>query len=134
MKRTLTTLTISALVMATAALVGLGLASPRSSATPSLCHANKPVIAVGSTTVAAGQTLSVTGGEPQVPQHGVTATLQYRLSTAKVWKNGKSKSLSGAAYSLSWKAPAKKGKYKLRVRVTHAGASNTTATKTITVN
>ena len=36
-------------------------------------------------------------------------------------------SLSSGAYSLKWKAPAKKGKYKIRVRVTHSGTSNTSA-------
>lgn len=134
MKRTLTTLTISVLVMATAAMVGLALASPKSSATSSLCHASKPSVAVAATTVVHGKTLLVTGGEPQVPAHSVKATVQYRLSSSKLWKNGASKNLSGAAYSISWKAPAKKGTYKLRVRVTHGSASNTSVTKTVTVS
>ncbi len=134
MKRTLTTLTISVLVIATAAMVGLGLASPKTEAHTSLCHANKPAIAVAATTVVHGQTLLVTGGEPQVPGHSVKATVQYHLSSSKIWKNGASKNLSGAAYSISWKAPAKKGKYKIRVRVTYSGVFNTSATKSVTVN
>jgi hypothetical protein len=34
---------------------------------------------------------------------------------------------------MKWKAPAKKGKYKLRVRVAYSGVSNTSAVKTVTV-
>ena len=75
----------------------------------------------------------MTGSEPQSPAHTVKATLQSRLSTSKTWVNGKSANLSSGAYSLKWKAPAKKGKYKIRVRVTHSGASNTSAVKTVTV-
>jgi hypothetical protein len=135
MKRTLTTITILVLAVAAATMVGMGLAAPKTSATASICHAAKPGIALGSTTVAHGLTVSVTGGLVQgVPQHGVTATLQYRLSSAKTWKNGPSKPLNGAAYSITWKAPAKTGAYKVRVRVSHAGASNTSVAKAIAVN
>ena len=41
--------------------------------------------------------------------------------------------LSSGGYTLKWKAPAKKGKYKIRVRVAHSSASNVSACKTVTV-
>jgi hypothetical protein len=76
----------------------------------------------------------VTGAEARPPAHTVKATLQSRLATAKRWINGASVNLSSSgAYSLKWRAPAKKGKYKIRVRVTHSGASNTSIVKTVTV-
>ncbi len=56
------------------------------------------------------------------------ATLQSRKATSTKWINGASANLSATgSYSLKWKAPAKKGKYKIRVRVTHSGTSNTSA-------
>ena len=77
----------------------------------------------------------MTGAEAKAPAHTVTATLQSRLSTSsEVGQRRVTANLSSAgAYSLKWKAPAKKGKYKIRVRVTHSGASNTSAVKTVTV-
>ena len=63
----------------------------------------------------------------------VKATLQSRRSTSKKWVNRASRNLSGASYSLKWKAPTKKGKYKIRVRVTHLSASKTSAVKTVVV-
>jgi len=61
------------------------------------------------------------------------ARLQSRLTTSRKWVNGASSDLSGASYSLNWKAPAKKGTYKIRVRATHLSASNTSAMKTVVV-
>ena len=76
----------------------------------------------------------MTGAEAKTPAHSVKATLQSRLSTSSKWVNGASANLTSAgAYSLKWKAPAKKGKYKVRVRVLFNGASNTSAVKTVTV-
>ena len=81
-----------------------------------------------------GQTVQIVGAEAAVPQHDVKATLQYKKSTAKAWKNGASASLDGSGgYALNWKAPSAKGKYKVRVRVVHSSASNTSAAKTVSV-
>ena len=61
------------------------------------------------------------------------ATLQSRRATSKKWVNGASRNLASGSYSLKWKAPTKKGKYKIRVRVTHLSASSTSAVKTVVV-
>jgi hypothetical protein len=132
MKKIITLSTILAFAVAGALLMLVGFAAPKSDATSSLCHATKLSI-TAPTTAKASKAITVTGSEAQVPGHSVKATLQYRKATATAWKNGASATLSSGAYSLKWKAPAAKGKYKLRVRVTHSGASSTSAAKTVTV-
>jgi len=132
MKKTITISTLAAVVIAGAIMLFAGVTAPQTNATSGLCHAAKPSISVDATATA-GSTVAVTGSEAQTPQHSVKATLQSKLSTSKKWVNGASGSLSGAGYSLKWKAPAKKGTYKVRVRVTHASASNTSAAKTVVV-
>ena len=126
-------LTISILGAALAIMAFAGFTAPKSDATSSLCHSSALSITAPST-AKARKSITVTGSEPQSPAHTVTATLQYRLSTSKTWVNGKSANLSSGGYSLKWKAPAKKGKYKIRVRVAHSSASNASAVKTVTVN
>jgi hypothetical protein len=125
-------LTISILGVAVAIMAFAGFTAPKSDATSSLCHTSTLSITAPST-AKPGQSIAVTGSEPQTPAHTVTATLQYRLSTSKTWVNGKHMNLSSGGYTLKWKAPAKKGKYKIRVRVVHSSASNTSAVKTVTV-
>ena len=125
-------LTIGILAVAVAVMAFAGISAPKSDATQQLCHSSTLSIKAP-VTAKAGKSIAVTGSEPQTPAHTVKATLQYRLSTSKTWVNGKSTNLSSGAYSLKWKAPAKKGKYKIRVRVTHSGTSNTSAVKTVTV-
>jgi len=124
----------TAAVVVAFALVGAlaAFSAPKTSATTSLCHSTTLSIKAA-TSVAAGKTITVTGAEAQAPSHTVKATLQYRKATSTKWINGNSTNLSGGKYALKWKAPAKKGKYKIRVRVTHSGASNTSAVKTVTV-
>ena len=125
-------LTISILGVAVAIMAFAGFTAPKSDATSSLCHSSTLSI-TAPTTVKARKSITVTGSEPQTPAHTVTATLQYRLSTSKTWVNGKHVNLSSGGYTLKWKAPAKKGKYKIRVRVAHSSASNASAVKTVTV-
>jgi hypothetical protein len=125
--------TIATLAVAAAVMLIAGVAAPRTNATQQLCHST-PLVIVAPTTAKARSAVMITGGEAGVPQHQVTATLQSRLASSKAWVNGRSQSLSNGQYSLKWKAPKKAGKYKVRVRVTHSGASNTSAVKTITVN
>ena len=132
MKRTITISTLAAVAIAGAVMAFAGVSAPRTSATPALCHSTKlSITAPGSAT--AGATITVTGTEAQAPPHDVKATLQSRLATSKKWVNGASASLSGGSYSLKWKAPAKKGTYKIRVRVTEGSAANTSAVKTVVV-
>ena len=126
-------LTIGILGVALAVMAFAGFTAPKSDATSSLCHSSTLSITAPSTATAKSS-VTVTGSEPQSPAHTVSATLQYRLSTSKTWVNGKSTNLSSGGYTLKWKAPAKKGKYKVRVRVTHSSASNTSAVKTVKVN
>ena len=134
MRKTLLTLTIGVVAVAAAVMAIAGVTAPRTSATPSLCHSSTLTITAPKTATH-GKSITVTGGEPQVPSHTVKATLQYKKAAATAWKNGASANLDGSgAYSLKWKAPTVKGKYKVRVRVTHSGASNTSAVKTVTVN
>jgi hypothetical protein len=133
MKRTITISTLAAVVVAGAVMLFAGVAAPRTDATTGFCHTTKLSIAVPAS-AAAGSTVTVTGSEARTPQHSVKATLQSRLSTSKKWVNGPSVTLSGAGYSLTWKAPAKKGTYKIRVRVAHLSASNASAVKTVVVN
>jgi hypothetical protein len=133
MRKTITTLTIGILAIAVVVMAVAGISAPKSSATSSLCHSSKLSITAPAT-VKAGKSITVTGSEPQSPAHTVNAMLQYRRSTTKKWTNGKSTILASGGYSLKWKAPSKKGKYKIRVRVTHAGSSNTSAATTVTVN
>ena len=133
MRKTITTLTIGILAIAVAVMAVAGISAPKSSATSSLCHRNTLSI-TAPTSVLAGKSITVTGSEPRLPAHPVSATLQYRRSTTKTWTNGKSTTLASGGYTLKWKAPAKKGKYKIRVRVTHSGSSNASAAKTVTVN
>jgi hypothetical protein len=131
--RSMKMVTTLTLVVAAAVMLIAGVAAPRTSATPQLCHST-PLVIVAPATAKARSAVMITGGEGQVPQHDVTATLQSRLASSKAWVNGPSKSLANGQYSLKWKAPKKTGKYKVRVRVTHAGASHTSAVKTIVVN
>jgi hypothetical protein len=126
-------LTIGILAVAVAVMAFAGITAPKTSATPSLCHSTKLSISAART-VKAGKRITVKGVEAQTPAHTVKATLQSRRATSKKWANGASANLSSTgAYSLKWKAPAKKGKYKIRVRVTHSGTSSTSAVKTVTV-
>jgi hypothetical protein len=133
MRKTLTIGTIGILAAAVAVMAFAGITAPKTNATSSLCHSTTLSIAAP-TSAKSGRRITVTGAEAQAPAHTVTATLQSRLSTSRKWVNGASAKLTSAgAYSLKWKAPAKKGKYKIRVRVTHSGTSNTSAVKTVTV-
>jgi hypothetical protein len=126
-------LTIGILAVAVAVMAFAGITAPKTSATPTLCHSTKLSISAART-VKAGKRITVKGVEAQIPAHTVKATLQSRRATSKKWVNGASANLSSTgAYSLKWKAPAKKGKYKIRVRVTHSGTSSTSAVKTVTV-
>jgi len=132
MRKTITISTLAAVAIAGAVMAFAGITAPRTDATSSLCHKTKLSISAAATATA-GSTVAVTGSEAQTPEHSVKATLQSRLSTSKKWVNGASRNLSGAGYSLKWKAPAKKGTYKIRVRVTHGSASNASAVKTVVV-
>ena len=133
MKKTLTITTLAIVVIAGAVMAFAGVTAPKSSATTSKCHATALSITAPSS-IARSKTITVTGSEAAVPGHTVKATLQRRKSTATKWVNGASASLGSAGeYSLKWKAPAKKGTYKIRVRVTYSGASHTSATKTVKV-
>jgi hypothetical protein len=125
-------LTIGILALAVAVMAFAGISAPKTDATTSLCHSTSLSISAPAS-VKVGKSIAVTGSEARTPAHTVRATLQYRLSTAKAWVNGKSADLVSGKYSLKWKAPAKKGKYKVRVRVSANGASNTSAVKTVTV-
>ena len=133
MRKALTTLTLGILALAVAVMAVAAISAPKSDATPSLCHSSALSITAPATATA-GTSITVTGSEPQPPAHRVDATLQYRLSSSKTWVNGKSTQLKSGAYSLKWKAPSKKGKYKIRVRVTHSGTSRASAVKTVTVS
>ena len=132
MKRTITISTLAAVVVAGAVMLFAGVTAPRTNATPALCHSTKLSI-TAPTSATAGTTVTVRGSEARTPAHTVKATLQSRRSTSKNWVNRASGNLSGGSYSLRWKAPTKKGKYKIRVRVTHLSASNTSAVKTVVV-
>ncbi len=133
MRKALTTLTIAIVAVAVAVMAVAGITAPRSGATTSLCHSTALSIKAPAS-VRAGGRITVSGAEAKAPAHTVKATLQSRLATAKRWINGATVNLSSSgAYSLKWKAPAKKGKYKIRVRVTHSGAANTSLVKTVTV-
>ncbi len=125
-------LTIGILALAVAVMAFAGITAPKTSATTSLCHTTTLSIKAP-TSVKAGRTITVTGREARTPDHPVKATLQYRKATSTRWLNGASANLTSGAYSLKWKAPSTKGKYKIRVRVTHSGASNPSATKTVSV-
>lgn len=132
MKRTITISTLAAVAIAGAAMLFAGVSAPRTSATPALCHSSKLSITAPASATA-GTTVTVTGSEAQTPQHTVKATLQSRLSASKKWVNGASANLSDGSYSLKWKAPAKKGTYKIRVRVTTGSASSASAVKSVVV-
>jgi hypothetical protein len=126
-------LTIGILAVAVAVMAFAGMSAPKTDATPSLCHSTTLSISAAAS-VKSGSKLTVTGREARTPAHTVTATLQSRKATSSAWVNGAKTNLSSAgAYSLKWKAPAKKGKYKVRVRVTYSGTSSTSAVKTVTV-
>jgi hypothetical protein len=133
MRRPLLALTIVALALAGAVMAVAGVTATKSGATSAYCHSTALSIKTPAT-AKAGKTVKVTGAEARTPAHTVKATLQFKKASASKWTNGKSASLSSSgAYSLKWKAPAKKGKYKVRVRVSHLSASNTSAVKTIRV-
>jgi hypothetical protein len=132
MKRTIIISTVAAVAIAGAVMLFAGVTAPRTNATSSLCHSTALSITAPASATA-GKTIKVTGSEAQTPAHTVKATLQSRLSTSKKWVNGASANLSGGSYSLKWKAPSKKGAYKIRVRVTHGSASKTSAAKTVAV-
>jgi hypothetical protein len=133
MRKPITISTVAAVAIAGAAMLFAGVTAPRTNATSSLCHKAKPSITVPAT-VTARTKVAITGSVGGAPAHDVTATLQSRLSTSKKWVNAASGKLSGGGYSLNWKAPAKKGTYKLRVRIAHASASNLSTVQTVAVN
>ena len=133
MRKTITISTLAAVAIAGAVMLFAGVTAPRTSATSAFCHSTALSISAPASATA-GSTIAVTGSEAQTPEHTVKATLQSRLSTSKKWVSGASANLSGADYSLKWKAPAKKGTYKIRVRVTHLSASSASAAKTVVVN
>jgi len=120
------------LAVAVAVMAFAGITAPKTSATTSLCHSTTLSIKAPAS-VKSGQRITVSGAEARTPAHTVKATVQSRRATSRKWVNGASANLSAGAYSLKWKAPAVKGKYKIRVRVTASGASNTSAVKTVTV-
>lgn len=126
------TLTIFILAVAAAVMLIVGVTAPRTRATTSLCHKTALSIKCPSTG-APGQTITVSGALARKPSHIVKATLQSRRSTSTAWVNGASAKLSAGKYTLKWKAPSKKATYKLRVRVTYAGASHASAVKTVEV-
>lgn len=132
MRKRLVTVTVVAAVLAAAAMASAAVHTARTGATPSLCHSTALSIKAPAT-AKAGKTVTVSGAEARTPAHDVVATLQYKLASAAGWKNGASAGLKNGSYSLKWKAPAKKGSYQLRVRVSYAGSSNTSATKRIAV-
>ena len=132
MKKSLTGLTVAAVALAAATMTFAAVDAPRSGATPTLCHATELLIAAPAS-AKAGSTIRVSGAEVVPPAHAVKATLQYRLASGGAWKNGASRNLSHGAYSLKWKAPATKGSYEIRVRVTHESTSNTSAIRTVKV-
>ena len=133
MRKPLLALTIAIVAVAAAVMAVSGITAPRTGATPTLCHSTTLSIKAPAS-VASGKTIRVTGSEARTPGHTVKATLQFKKATASSWKNGASSNLSSSgAYSLKWKAPSAKGKYKLRVRVTYGGDKNTSATRTILV-
>lgn len=133
MRRPLATLTIGILAVAVAVMAFAGVTAPKSGATASLCHSTTLSIKAP-LNVKAGRRIIVTGAEARRPAHAVKATLQSRRATAKRWINGASVNLSSSgAYSLKWRAPAKKGKYKIRVRVAYSGTANTSVVRTVTV-
>ena len=132
MRKTLTISTLAAVVIAGAVMAFAGITAPKTNATSGLCHVTKLSITAPATATA-GKTITVKGSEAKTPAHTVKATLQSRLASSKKWVNGASANLSGASYSLKWKAPAKKGAYKIRVRVTQGSASNTSAVKNVVV-
>ena len=110
MKKTLTISTLVVVAIAGAVMAFAGVTAPRTSATPSLCHSAKPSI-TAPTSVAARTSVKITGSVGSAPAHGVSATLQSKLSTSKKWVTGATGKLKGGGYSLKWKAPAKKGTY-----------------------
>lgn len=133
MRKTLTITTLVIVAVAGAIMAYAGVTAPKSGATTSKCHATTLSITAPSS-IARSKTIMVAGAEAAVPGHAVKITPQSRKSTATKWVNGASANLGSAGeYSLKWKAPAKKGTYKIRVRITHLGASHTSATKTVKV-
>ena len=133
MRRPLAALTIGVVAVAVVVMAFAGVMAPRSGATVSLCHTTTLSIKAPLSGKAGGR-ITVTGAEARRPAHAVKATLQSRRATAKRWINGASANLSSSgAYSLKWRAPATKGKYKIRVRVTYSGTANTSVVRTVTV-
>jgi len=132
MKKSLTISTLVVVAIAGAVMAFAGITAPKTDATSGLCHITTLSITAPAS-ASAGKTIVVKGSEAKTPAHTVKATLQSRLASSKTWVNGASANLSGASYSLKWKAPAKKGAYKLRVRVSQGSASNTSAVKNVVV-
>ena len=132
MTKTITISTLAAVVVAGAVMLFVGVTAPRTNATSALCHSTALSITAPASATA-GKTVTVRGSEARTPAHTVKATLQSRRSTSNKWINGASGNLSSRSYSLKWKAPTKKGTYKIRVRVTHSSASKTSAVKTVVV-
>ena len=132
MKRTITISTLAAVVIAGAVMLFAGVTASRTNATSALCHSTALSITAPASATA-GKTVTVRGSEARTPAHTVKATLQSRRSTSNKWINGASGNLYSRSYSLKWKAPTKKGKYKIPVRVTHLSASSTSAVKTVVV-
>jgi len=132
MKRMLTALTAVAVVLTAVALAVAVAGAPTTGATTTFCHMTTLSIEAPSV-VKAGKTITVKGAEAVPPTHTVKATLQYRLASKKAWRNGGSENLANGAYSIKWKAPAKKGLYELRVRVTRQSTANTSEIVTIKV-
>ena len=133
MKKALLTLTIAVVAVSAAVMAVVGLTAPLTSATPSLCHSSTLTITAPKTATR-GTAITVTGGEPQTPA-------AHRQSDAAVQegdRDGVEERRLDQPRRLrrllaQVEGSAAKGKYKVRVRVTHSSASNTSAAKTVTV-
>jgi len=129
-------LTIVLLVLMVSVMGYAGVTAPSITAQPDTCHSTAVALKARDT-VRARRTLTLTVSLARGLDHGLNLTLQYRKATSSTWRAyGNQALMHSSPYQLKWKAPARTGKYKLRVKVEYTDIESATtysAVKTVRV-
>ena len=129
-------LTIVLLVLMVSVMGYAGVTAPSITAQPDTCHSTAVALKARDT-VRARRTLTLTLSLAQPLVHDFNLTLQYRKATSSTWRTyGAQLLMRSSPYQLKWKAPARTGKYKLRVKVEYTDIESQTtysAVKTVRV-
>ena len=119
-------LTIVLLVLMVLVMGYAGVTAPSITAQPDTCHSTAVALKARDT-VRVRRTLTLTVSVTRSLGHYLSLTLQYRKATASTWRTyGSQVLMHDSPYQLKWKAPARTGRYKLRVKVVYTDTETAT--------